>query len=54
VGKRKIIQQAIAKVKKEPEVFVRNVQFSVPQKKKLYNNMEALIYHFKIVMGETF
>ena len=27
--------------------------FYLPPKEKVYNNMEALIYHFKIVMGET-
>jgi NADH-quinone oxidoreductase subunit D len=27
--------------------------FYLPEKKDVYNNMEALIYHFKIVMGET-
>jgi len=27
--------------------------FYLPDKKEVYNNMEALIYHFKIVMGET-
>ena len=27
--------------------------FYLPEKKEVYNNMEALIYHFKIVMGET-
>jgi len=27
--------------------------FYLPDKEEVYNNMEALIYHFKIVMGET-
>ena len=27
--------------------------FYLPAKDDVYNNMEALIYHFKIVMGET-
>ena len=27
--------------------------FYLPEKADVYNNMEALIYHFKIVMGET-
>jgi len=27
--------------------------FYLPPKEQVYNNMEALIYHFKIVMGET-
>jgi len=28
-------------------------EFVLPPKEQVYNNMEALIYHFKIVMGET-
>ena len=28
-------------------------EFYLPAKEEVYNNMEALIYHFKIVMGET-
>lgn len=28
-------------------------EFYLPPKEMVYNNMEALIYHFKIVMGET-
>lgn len=28
-------------------------EFYLPKKEMVYNNMEALIYHFKIVMGET-
>jgi NADH-quinone oxidoreductase subunit D len=49
-----IIQQAIAKVKKEPAgIFHADVpDFFLPPKEEVYNNMEALIYHFKIVMGE--
>jgi NADH-quinone oxidoreductase subunit D len=27
--------------------------YYLPEKQDVYNNMEALIYHFKIVMGET-
>ena len=27
--------------------------FYLPPKEQVYNDMEALIYHFKIVMGET-
>lgn len=51
----KIIKQAIEKVKKEPKgVFHAEVpDFYLPPKKDVYQNMEALIYHFKIVMGET-
>lgn len=51
----KIIQQAIAKIKKEPAgIYHADVpEFFLPPKEEVYNNMEALIYHFKIVMGET-
>jgi NADH-quinone oxidoreductase subunit D len=28
-------------------------EFYLPPKEEVYNEMEALIYHFKIVMGET-
>ena len=50
-----IIKQAIAKVKKEPAgIFHADVpDFYLPPKEEVYNNMEALIYHFKIVMGEA-
>jgi NADH-quinone oxidoreductase subunit D len=50
----KIIKQAIEKIKKEPEgVFHADVpDLFLPPKEEVYNNMEALIYHFKIVMGE--
>jgi len=47
-----IIKQAIAKLPEGP--FHANVpEFYLPPKEEVYNNMEALIYHFKIVMGET-
>ncbi len=51
----KIVKQAIEKVKKEPAgVFHADVpEFYLPPKEEVYNNMEALIYHFKIVMGES-
>lgn len=51
----KIIEQAIEKIKKEPKgIFHADVpDFFLPPKEEVYNNMEALIYHFKIVMGET-
>ncbi|SKC44381.1 NADH-quinone oxidoreductase subunit D [Ohtaekwangia koreensis] len=50
-----IIKQAIEKVKKEPAgIFsARTPEFCLPPKEEVYNDMEALIYHFKIVMGET-
>ncbi|QEC51691.1 NADH dehydrogenase subunit D [Anseongella ginsenosidimutans] len=50
----RIIEQALEKLKKEPEgLFHAHVpEFYLPPKQEVYNNMEALIYHFKIVMGE--
>lgn len=46
-----IIHQAIKKLPEGP--FKANVpDFYLPPKEDVYNNMEALIYHFKIVMGE--
>lgn len=50
----KIIEQALNKIEKEPKgVFHADVpEFYLPPKEQVYNNMEALIYHFKIVMGE--
>lgn len=50
-----IIKQALEKLKKEPAgVFHADVpEFYLPPKDEVYNNMEALIYHFKIVMGES-
>ena len=49
-----IIHQALDKIKKEPaDVFHGNVPgFYLPAKQDVYSKMEALIYHFKIVMGE--
>lgn len=51
----RIIEQAMEKLKKEPEgVFHADVpEYYLPPKQEVYNNMEALIYHFKIVMGEV-
>lgn len=47
-----IIRQAIDKLPEGP--FHAEVpEFYLPPKQEVYNNMEALIYHFKIVMGET-
>jgi len=50
----KIIEQALEKIEKEPKgIFHADVpEFYLPPKEQVYNNMEALIYHFKIVMGE--
>lgn len=47
-----IIKQAIQKLPEGP--FHATVpDFYLPPKEEVYHNMEALIYHFKIVMGET-
>jgi len=50
----RLIEQAFAKIEKEPsDIFHADVpDFYLPPKEDVYNNMEALIYHFKIVMGE--
>ncbi|MEI9934677.1 MAG: NADH-quinone oxidoreductase subunit D [Ferruginibacter sp.] len=52
-----IIEQAYKKVKefkgKDAEVFHADAPaYYLPEKKDVYTKMEALIYHFKIVMGE--
>jgi NADH-quinone oxidoreductase subunit D len=51
----RIIEQALAKIEKEPsDIFHADVPaYYLPPKEEVYNNMEALIYHFKIVMGEV-
>ena len=53
-----IIEQAYQKVQQfkgaDAEVFHADVPaYYLPEKKDVYTKMEALIYHFKIVMGET-
>jgi NADH-quinone oxidoreductase subunit D len=50
-----IIRQAIDKLKDlDPSVYHADVPaYYLPDKKDVYTKMEALIYHFKIVMGET-
>lgn len=53
-----IIEQAYRKVQEfkgaEAEIFHADVpHYYLPEKKDVYTKMEALIYHFKIVMGET-
>lgn len=49
-----IIEQALKKIDRKEPVFHADVpEFFLPPKEEVYNNMEALIYHFKIVMGET-
>ncbi|QXV65912.1 NADH-quinone oxidoreductase subunit D [Mucilaginibacter sp. 21P] len=51
----RLIEQALTKIEKEPsDIFHADVPaFYLPPKEEVYNNMEALIYHFKIVMGEV-
>lgn len=50
-----IIRQALVKLKDlDPSVFHADVpDFYLPEKKDVYTKMEALIYHFKIIMGEV-
>ena len=51
-----IIRQAVEKIEKlqDKTSFHADIpSFYLPPKEDVYNNMEALIYHFKIVMGET-
>ena len=49
----KIIRQAVDKCSKTGPHHADIPDFYLPPKQEVYNNMEALIYHFKIVMGET-
>jgi NADH-quinone oxidoreductase subunit D len=54
----KIIEQAYKKVQSfkgaEAEIFHADAPaYYLPEKEDVYTKMEALIYHFKIVMGET-
>ena len=53
-----IIEQAYKKVQEfkgaEADVFHADCPaYYLPEKKDVYTKMEALIYHFKIIMGET-
>jgi NADH-quinone oxidoreductase subunit D len=53
-----IIKQAYQKVQEfkgaDAEVYHADVPaYYLPEKKDVYTKMEALIYHFKIIMGET-
>lgn len=47
----KIVKQALENLP-EGKFFADVPDFYLPPKEEVYNNMEALIYHFKIVMGE--
>ncbi|MCA6365202.1 MAG: NADH-quinone oxidoreductase subunit D [Bacteroidetes bacterium] len=49
-----IIKQALKNIDRKDKKFSADVpEFVLPEKAEVYNNMEALIYHFKIIMGET-
>jgi NADH-quinone oxidoreductase subunit D len=48
----KIIRQAVDKLPKGP-IHADVPDYYLPPKEDVYNNMESLIYHFKIVMGEV-
>jgi NADH-quinone oxidoreductase subunit D len=51
-----IIRQAVDKLNsmEDKQTYHADVpQYFLPPKEEVYNDMEALIYHFKIVMGET-
>jgi NADH-quinone oxidoreductase subunit D len=50
-----IIRQALERISQEPEdVYHADVpKYYLPEKKDVYTKMEALIWHFKIVMGEV-
>lgn len=53
-----IIEQALKKVYEfkgtDADIFHADVpEYYLPEKKDVYTKMEALIYHFKIIMGET-
>jgi NADH-quinone oxidoreductase subunit D len=53
-----IIEQALRKVNEmsgaESEIYHADVpEYYLPEKEDVYTKMEALIWHFKIIMGET-
>jgi NADH-quinone oxidoreductase subunit D len=47
----KIVEQAINNLP-EGSYYADTPEYYLPPKKEVYSSMEALIYHFKIVMGE--
>lgn len=47
----KIVRQAIENLPEGP-YYANEEHYYLPPKHSVYHNMEALIYHFKIVMGE--
>lgn len=50
-----IIEQVLEKIKDlDPSIYhAESKDFYLPEKAKVYTRMEELIYHFKIIMGET-
>ena len=48
----RIIQQAVKNIP-DGSFHADLPEFYLPEKQEVYSKMEALIYHFKIVMGET-
>ncbi len=49
----KLIEQALDKIEKMDPVYHADADhYYLPPKQEVYRNMEALIYHFKIIMGE--
>jgi NADH-quinone oxidoreductase subunit D len=46
-----IIEQALDKMPNDG-YFADDARYYLPAKKEVYRSMEALIYHFKIIMGE--
>ena len=48
----KIVEQAINNLPESP-YYADSPEYYLPPKKEVYSSMEALIYHFKIVMGEV-
>lgn len=50
----RIIDQALTKIEKEPKgvYHAEAPGIYLPKKQDVYTKMEALIYHFKVVMGE--
>ncbi len=46
----RILQQAIRRGLPEGPVMVDNPYVALPPKEKVYNEMESLIYHFKLIM----
>ena len=49
----RIIEQAVKNIPKEGTFHTALPEFYNPPKEQVYSQMEALIYHFKQVMGET-